>query len=232
MVAAWLGGSLGRGDADDFSDIDLHLAIADAACAQLTENRRGFVSQFGDALLIQEAPQNAPPDGAFLLVLYRGQAAPVEVDWSWRAASAAAIPDNALILFDGSPGLRSSSLWRTPSDDEISLGTTFFWAMAFIVAKKLARGDTVGAFDLLRAMRRARDRVQDYLAGQPAPPWGAIPAPAVPLPPPDRDGQRAELIALLDQMARLQPTTWGAGGLVTVDATRAIRRFVDEMTTD
>ncbi|MBV9174980.1 MAG: nucleotidyltransferase domain-containing protein [Chloroflexi bacterium] len=84
IVAAWLGGSLGRGDADELSDIDIHLAINDDHCAGLNETRRAFVSQFGKPLLIQEAPQNAPPDGAFLLVLYRGQTAPVEVDWSWQ----------------------------------------------------------------------------------------------------------------------------------------------------
>jgi hypothetical protein len=29
IVAAWIGGSLGRGEADDLSDMDIHLAVVD-----------------------------------------------------------------------------------------------------------------------------------------------------------------------------------------------------------
>jgi GNAT superfamily N-acetyltransferase len=79
IVAAWVGGSMGRGEADDLSDIDIHLAVEDDQCTELNARRRTFVSGFGEPLLIQEAPQNAPPGGAFQLVLYRGAAAPIEV---------------------------------------------------------------------------------------------------------------------------------------------------------
>jgi hypothetical protein len=62
------GGSIGRGEADDLSDIDIHLAVQDERCAELNAHRRAFVSWFGEPLLVQEAPQNAPPGGAFHLV--------------------------------------------------------------------------------------------------------------------------------------------------------------------
>lgn len=35
VVAAWLGGSIARGDDDALSDVDLHVVIADAAAAEL-----------------------------------------------------------------------------------------------------------------------------------------------------------------------------------------------------
>jgi len=66
IVAAWIGGSIGRGGADDLSDIDIHLAVEDDRCAELNAQRRAFVSGFGEPLLVQEAPQDAPPGGRLL----------------------------------------------------------------------------------------------------------------------------------------------------------------------
>ena len=64
IVAVWVGGSIGRVEADDLSDIDIHLAVQDERCAELNAHRRAFVSKFGEPLRIQEAPQNTPPGGA------------------------------------------------------------------------------------------------------------------------------------------------------------------------
>jgi hypothetical protein len=230
IVAAWIGGSIGRGEADDLSDIDIHLAVADEHCTLLNTERRAFVAEFGEPILIQEAPQNAPPGGTFQLVLYRGMTAPIEVDWSWRPASTAALPERAVVLFDRSGGLPRTPAWVTPSDQDtarqISLSTTFFWAMAFIAAKKVARGEPTAAFSLLRMMHRARNGVRDRLAGKPVPAWGTIAAPREDLPPTDLPGQIVDLAELLADMAELQPTTDGEGGLVTHDAVTEVRRFV------
>jgi hypothetical protein len=138
------GGSIGRGEADDLSDIDIHLAVQDEHCAELNAHRRAFVSGFGEPLLVQEAPQNAPPGGAFHLV-------------------------RALAPADAAR--------------QVSLSTTFFWAMAFITAKKIARRQPGAAFGLLRMMYQARDRVRDRLSGRPQPTWAAIAAPRETLPP-------------------------------------------------
>jgi hypothetical protein len=230
IIAAWVGGSIGRGEADDLSDIDIHLAVADEHCVQLNAQRRAFVSEFGTPLLIQEAPQNAPPDGAFQLVLYRGATAPIEVDWSWRPASAAALPERAVVLFDRSGSLPRAPAWVTLSSAEvarqISLSTTFFWAMAYIAAKKIARGQPAAAFGLLRMMHQARDRVRDRLAGKPLPTWGTIGSPHETLPPTDLPAQIVDLSELLADMTGLQPTTDAEGGLVTTEAVSAIGRFV------
>jgi hypothetical protein len=42
------------GKADDLSDIDIHLAVVDERCAELYAQRRAFVAEFGEPLLIQE----------------------------------------------------------------------------------------------------------------------------------------------------------------------------------
>src|SRR5260221_14193953 len=58
VVAAWLTGSLGRGEDDDFSDIDLGVAVRDSHAAELcarpwqvagytTEARLALFAQFG-----------------------------------------------------------------------------------------------------------------------------------------------------------------------------------------
>jgi predicted nucleotidyltransferase len=230
IVAAWVGGSIGRGEADDLSDIDIHLAVADDHCAQLNAERRTFVAEFGEPILVQEAPHNAPPGGAFQLVLYRGTSAPIEVDWSWRPASTAAILERAVMLFDRSGGLPRAPSWVTLSSADvarqISLSTTFFWAMAFIAAKKIARRQPTAAFGLLRMMHQARDGVRHRLAGEPLPTWGAIAAPPETLPPTDLHAQIVDLAELVADMARLQSTTDGEGGLVTEDAVSAVAQFV------
>ncbi len=40
ILAAWVGGSVGRGEADALSDIDIHLAIADDRCEELNVRRQ------------------------------------------------------------------------------------------------------------------------------------------------------------------------------------------------
>jgi len=186
--------------------------------------------------LVQEAPQNAPPGGAFQLVLYRGSAAPIEVDWSWQPASSAAVLQSAVVLFDRSGGLPIAPAWQTiePANSarRLSLSTTFFWAMAFITAKKIARGQPAAAFALLRMMHHARAEVRDRHAGRPRPTWGSIAAPREALPPLRLHDQLVDLLALITEMEGLQRTTDGAGGVVTEEAVAAVRRFVELIALD
>jgi len=234
ITAAWLSGSLGRGEADALSDIDLSFAVADEHCADLVAQRRAFVARFGEPILIQEAPQNAPPGGAFLLVLYRGSVAPKEIDWSWQPTTTAHIPMSARLLFDRL-SLPRAPAWieLTPQEvaARVSLRTTFFWAMAFIAAKKIARRQHAAAFDLLRMMSRARDTVEDLLQRSSQPAWGAIASPGASetLPPVDPAQQMTYLQDQIARMAALHPTTDGAGGLVTPEATTAIAQFIESI---
>ena len=232
VVAAWVSGSLARGEADDWSDIDLHLAVADEQCAALNEHRRAFVATFGEPLLVQEAPQNAPPGGSFLLVLYRATAAPLEVDWLWQPASSASIPEHAQVLFDRVGLPRSPSVLRLSAAEiaaRISLGTTFFWAMAFIATKKILRRQPAAAFDLLRMIGHAQANVQMLLRGEPPPAWGAIASPATreTLPPLEPAAQLTYLHDLVTAMTKVQQTTDGVGGLVTEAAVEAVQRLIN-----
>src|SRR5262245_12518988 len=90
FVAAWLGGSVGRGDADDWSDVDLYVAVAEEACATLCDRpegmspalspaRRELAAGFGDLAVEGENSMNAGPDGVAMNVIY-GEP-PLVVDW-------------------------------------------------------------------------------------------------------------------------------------------------------
>ncbi len=191
-------------------DIDLCLAIADERCATVNNQRRAFVARFGEPLLVQEGPQNAPPGGTFLLVLYRGTGLPLQEDWSWQPASTARIPEHAPVLFDRA-GLPRSSSWHNLSPAEVvqgvSLATTFFWAMASIATKKILRRQPA-AFDLLRLMQQAQDRLRALLRGDLLPVWGAIAIPATveTHPPVESDAQLLYLESLLETLAaQLRP---------------------------
>src|SRR5258708_29923534 len=83
VIAAWLGGSFGRGSYDDLSDLDLYVVVGDEHSAAVNARRHEYVTRLRQPPLIPDVPPNAPPGGAWLLVLYHGSAGPLEIDWSW-----------------------------------------------------------------------------------------------------------------------------------------------------
>ena len=100
IVAAWLHGSMGRGTQDDWSDIDLFIVVADEQMEVVAAERAAFVSRAGQPLLTVEAPQNAPPGGAYLLAMYPGTYGPHILDCSWQPRSQARRPSDTRLLFD------------------------------------------------------------------------------------------------------------------------------------
>ena len=55
IEALWLQGSLARGDADAFSDIDAYLAVTDAAFAEMWSARKDLLDRLGGALAWSDA---------------------------------------------------------------------------------------------------------------------------------------------------------------------------------
>jgi hypothetical protein len=130
VVAAWLHGSLGHKVADELSDIDVRVVVADRYSEAMNAERQGYAGQFGSLLLMQEAPHNAPPGGAFLLVMYEGSVGPIQVDWTWQPQSHALIPPAVQVLFDriGLP-LEDPVMRPTGQSlaDALTERTVFFW---------------------------------------------------------------------------------------------------------
>jgi predicted nucleotidyltransferase len=147
ICAAWLFGSLGRGDADVLSDIDLFLIVDDAAHADVVSSRYEMMAKLAEPVLIQEAPQNWPPGGVYNMALYAGEFGPHQVDWYWVRRSGAAIPSETVLWFDraGLPRLDTPTHFsyaavpeREPAEIA-SQAVNMFWVMALILAKNVAR---------------------------------------------------------------------------------------------
>jgi predicted nucleotidyltransferase len=233
VAAAWLVGSRGRGDADALSDIDLVVVAHDAYLAELVSERRELVARLSPPLLIQDLPRNAPPGGAYLLVLYAGETGPLHVDWYWRAISGATLPYDARLIVER-PGV---SVPRQPppaaaTDDERALAVAhdviFFWAIAPIAAKYLARRQPVEAFDLLRSAANALERTRREIDP-------AADGPAVPLSElltTDAGAQVRALHRLCQEMAALLPRVEPlppAAGSLSPDVPAHVLRFVDRI---
>ena len=84
--AAWLAGSLGRGNADDLSDIDLWLAVSDHLMGEVAADPVAWVRARCDASLAFSVPQNAAAGGAYVFSLVRCPHGLQQVDWYWAPA--------------------------------------------------------------------------------------------------------------------------------------------------
>lgn len=177
IVAAWLFGSLGRGTADALSDLDMWLVVEDAHARDLVARRRETVAGSGTPVLLLEAPQNAPRDGAYLMACYNARIAPHQVDWYWQPQSLARIPAETRLLFDRVGLPRSDAPTRLVTGDaqaetiEEPLNSIgFFWAMLMICAKGIYRrpaADELSDEPLLRYVLDALHRVQGRLRLEP-----------------------------------------------------------------
>lgn len=228
VVAAWLGGSLGRGEADDLSDLDLWVVVADEDCSGVIAGRHEYAARLGRPLLVLEAPQNAPVGGGYLLALYGGTAGPQQVDWYWQPRSTARIPQQARVLFDRvglPPTAPPAPLARHEHAAMVSERVAFFWAMAAITTKKIARGQPWAALALLGTVARTLDGVRALLgddAGQAgyedrrADPPSAEPA-----------AQLAGLRALGREMESLTPRALALGAEVPAEIVPQVCRFFD-----
>ena len=180
IVAAWLTGSYGRNDADEMSDLDITLAIADPyskiLCARpeqvshrTSEERFTLFSQFGLPALIHENNHNAPESGTFTLVMYAGSA--VMVDWILVPLSKAKRTHGSRLLFDKA-GIPVSPLPEPEeleqSQKNVAQQWAFFWMMAAITIKYLIREDHVFVTEWLEHLH---ELVQDIERRVRREPW-------------------------------------------------------------
>jgi predicted nucleotidyltransferase len=226
IVAAWLFGSLGDGSADSLSDIDLWIVVADEYVEEMSAARSEYVARIGHPLLIQEAPQNAPAGGAYLLVLYHGDAGPQQVDWYWQARSRAQIPNGVRLLFDRI-GLGDAPTGKpiTPEEraNDMTNQVAFFWSMSNIAAKKIARGQDWGAISMLILLTRTTEEIE-WLIGlrDQRPGYKDTSTELAPVKPVD---QMAILKGMAKRVEKLGPQINALGGTVPSEATLEIYRF-------
>ena len=227
IAAAWLFGSMGRGEADNLSDLDLRVIVYDEHVAGLCEGRQVYTAQFGEAVLFGEAPQNRPDGGAFLLTLYAGEFGPQEVDWTWQPLSGACLwPGTRLLL--NRAGLTPGEMpWgyqprpaQTPLEEAVQRVSNF-WAMLLIIAKYAARTPNEDAMGLVGMSVQPLREVSEYLDLTPRYVMES-------LPPHGRPREKMRLLRdLAGQMAALMPAVEARGGSVPWAVVPHAQRFLD-----
>jgi predicted nucleotidyltransferase len=188
FAAAWLTGSYGRNNADELSDLDLHLVVtepySELLCRrqeqvsyQTTQERLELFSRFGTPALIHENNNNAPEGGTFTFVLYAKSAA--MVDWILIPLSNAKRMHPSRLLFDkvsipvSSPELED----KEQSRKFVAEQWAFSWMMTAITTKYLIRKDLVFVqnwLEVLHALIREIERRIDGISWEDAYRRGSI----------------------------------------------------------
>ena len=149
VVAAWLHGSIGRGKFDVWSDIDVWIVVKDEAFNVLIEDRYEEVTRIGDVVLTEEAPQNSPAGGTYLMAGYDSPTGIHLIDWYWQPLSLARRPGDVFILVEkgcldqGEAQFAPPHVaWHPSPDDDAANSAALAWAMIAIQAKYIARNPT------------------------------------------------------------------------------------------
>jgi predicted nucleotidyltransferase len=142
VTAAWLAGSLGRGSADDLSDIDIWIAVHDDALPAIAADPLAFAQELTKPVHAFPVPANAPPGGAYLFSIVDAGDSLQQVEWYREPASAAARPRSTRMLFEHPPVPLQPP---PPGPDATALNEFLLHcarealAMAFIAVKPIRR---------------------------------------------------------------------------------------------
>lgn len=139
--AVWFGGSFARGEADDLSDLDLWLGVADSAATKMAGPLAKACAGVGEIVSAIENPRNAPQGGGYLGVLMAGTHGLHPIDLYWQTATSVAVPDGPLLMD------RRQEAAEPPEPPVEPLVPTapvveklaFLWLMLSVLAKHLAR---------------------------------------------------------------------------------------------
>lgn len=234
FAAAWLTGSYARNEADAFSDLDLTVVVTEPytetlcarpwqKAAQTTPERLALFRQFGEPAVIHENNHNAPEGGTFTFVLYQTTA--LVVDWTLLPEQQATRPRSSLLLFDKTdipldPLPAPVSLAeRAASASEI---VGFFWMMAAVTAKYLARRDAVFVITWLEVLQELVAEVERLVQDRPLVyRRGSRTQFAATL-----EAQQQLLLNLCHQMEALVPQVAALGGHVSPSPVATIRTLL------
>ena len=236
IVAAWLFGSRGNQTADALSDTDLWVVVKDESLEAVVAERRSAVALLAQPLLLFENPRVTVAGGAYLLVLYPGQAGVHQVDWYWQRQSNASLPQHAKLLFNrrgipqdtrreqlDPPGtaLPLTQQERAARATALSNG---FWSMSNIAVKSILRHQAWKAVSHLEVCRRLLDETRQLL-GLSTLRTGQQEWRRTVIPPTHRNEQMAMLRSIAHEMEQLTPAIEAIGGLVPSAAIPAIYDF-------
>lgn len=189
VAAAWAFGSEGRGEADELSDVDLFVAVvddvADKVLAGIDEE---WFRAFGAVLTIDDISESAPEGGRAFVVTYPSPVERLTVTCWFQAASTVQLGNDVRVLVDkvglavADPPLATTSM--LPGGGPVRAGgvaprrsarrvdrlqerITWFWTMAPVAAKWLARGWVDRADPEVERMSGVVDEATAFLNRQP-----------------------------------------------------------------
>lgn len=138
-VEAHVFGSVARGDADAYSDIDIWFTFDDSDYEDAFKNRFEYYNKIGNIIHHCEAPQNAPIDGVHTALLVEENNNIVVVDVYLCPLSTAYIIDDGKKLFG--IDLPKGSIAYNPNKVKVdeNYRIDFFIGFIFNSIKKLAR---------------------------------------------------------------------------------------------
>jgi predicted nucleotidyltransferase len=149
VAGVWLVGSLGRGLADDFSDVDLVVAVDAATPSAVLGDPVTVLPVPGTVLYTRPKPRNAPAGGAYQAICVELAGLPVLVDLYLWPATTAAVPVDSRVLYARTELPRSELGFMALLDRHRSTDTTgadpddpaSVLLLVQLAAKYRARGD-------------------------------------------------------------------------------------------
>lgn len=98
VAAVIISGSSGRGEADEWSDLDLNVVVDDEASPDFLSHPSD-AEQFGDLVLWVDCSFNAVPGGSMSFSRYASEAGLVMVDWNASPLSTAQLTAGSRLLW-------------------------------------------------------------------------------------------------------------------------------------
>lgn len=144
-IEAHVSGSVGRGDPDTYSDLDVWFTFEDEVMPDVLARRFEYYSMIGEVMHVCEAPQNAPVNGVYSFVLYRTSVGLLQMDISLCPQSTSFQTKGSRRIF-GEIDLPERDLSYNPKSvgvDE-AYRIDFVITFVFMAIKNMVRGQGLG----------------------------------------------------------------------------------------
>jgi predicted nucleotidyltransferase len=158
-IEAHVFGSVARGDADPYSDLDVWITFEDEDISKALMQRLEHYAQIGEIIHLCEPPQNSPVNGVHSFVLYKTQSGLLQVDFYLCPKSSSFITKESTILF-GDIKLPIGKLTLNPQRTSVpdSYRIDFLITFIFIAIKRLVRRDIDALNQLFSEYANLKDR--------------------------------------------------------------------------
>lgn len=207
VQAAWLAGSRGRGTADEFSDLDIWVALDDPAMPPVVDDPLAFVHTVVPTVMHILAPSIAPSGGAFI-----GTWVPVEdefeqVDWYITPLSSARRDSETMLIFGEVPEREPVEALDVPGEYSLAKAADNLRLALLMIGnmvKHARRGSFWRTADHARHVDKCLGNARSFLSVGAEPCFVEAQHSLLPEPPPTtvREVQHLALL-LLDEAERL-----------------------------